>query len=119
MGVVLQNVTSGFRSQTGYHGQGGVAVVQVASGSPADQAGINPGDVILKMNGKSYNDNQALVNDIGKMHSGQKVSLEIWSQGAKRLVQLTLGARPSGSGYEQQPPDQQNPDEQAPPDQQP
>lgn len=124
MGVVLQNVTSGFRSQTGYRGQGGVAVYQVASGSPADQAGVNPGDVILKMNGKSYNDNQSLANDIAKMHSGQKVTLEIWSSGTKRMVQLTLGARPAGAGYQQQPPDQQNPDqqgpdEQAPPDQNP
>lgn len=120
LGVVLQNISQGFRNQTGYRGQGGVAVYQVGSGSPADQAGINPGDVILKMNGKAYNDNQTLVNDIGKLHSGQKVTLEIWSQGAKRLVQVTLGARPSGAGYEQQQnPDQQNPDEQAPPDQQP
>src|SRR6185312_2273900 len=56
LGVELGPVTSGFRNQTGYRGQGGVGVGQVFSGSAADQAGINPGDVILRMNGKAYSD---------------------------------------------------------------
>lgn len=114
LGVQLYQVTQGFRNQTGYRGQGGVGVGQVFSGSAADQAGINPGDVILKMNGKSYNDYQALQQAIGKMHAGDKVTLEIWSQGAKRLVQVTLGTRPAQSGYQQNP-DEQNPDQQGPP----
>ncbi len=115
LGVVLSDVTSGFRSQTGYRGQGGVAVLQVESGSPADQAGMNPGDVILKMNDKNYNSPQSLKTAIGKLHTGDKVTLEIWSQssGARRLVQVTLGAMPSGSSDMQQP-QGQNPDQQGP-----
>ncbi|HKU66353.1 MAG TPA: trypsin-like peptidase domain-containing protein [Candidatus Baltobacteraceae bacterium] len=118
LGVGLAPITQGFRSQTGYRGQGGVGVTQVISGSGADQAGINPGDVILKMNGKGYNDYQSLSKDIAKLHAGDKVTLEVWSQGTKHLVEVTLGSRPSQSGY-QQGPDQQNPDEQGPPDQNP
>jgi S1-C subfamily serine protease len=110
LGVGLAQVTQGFRNQTNYHGQGGVGVTQVLSGSAADQAGLNPGDVILKMNGKAYNDPQTLSNAIAKMHAGDKVNLEIWSNGSKRLVQLTLGSRPAQSGYEQ------NPDENGPPE---
>ena len=114
LGVVLGPVTQGFRNQTNYRGKGGVAVYQVAGGSPADQAGINPGDVIIKMNNKTYSNNQELVNAIGKMHSGDKVTLEVWSQsnGSKHLVTVTLGARPQ-TGYEQQPPEDQS----GPPDQ--
>lgn len=115
MGVVLGQVSNGFRSQTGYRGKGGVAVWQVAGGSPADQAGLNPGDVILKMDGKSYSSYQQLSADIGKHKAGDKVTIEVWSQGSKRLVTITLGARPAQTGYEQQ----QNPDEQMPPDQNP
>lgn len=118
LGVGLAQVTQGFRNQTNYRGQGGVGITQVLSGSAADQAGINPGDVILKMNGKTYNDPQSLSNAIGKMHAGDKVTLELWSNGNKRLVTVTLGsAPPPQSGYQQQqgpdqngpPPDQQNP----------
>ncbi|HEY9179130.1 MAG TPA: PDZ domain-containing protein, partial [Candidatus Baltobacteraceae bacterium] len=118
LGVGLAQITQGFRNQTGYRGQGGVGIVQVISGSAADQAGLNPGDVILKANGKAYNDAQSLTSAISKLHPGDKVTLEVWSQGTKRLVQVTLGARPAQTGMEQQqggPEDQQG----APPDQQP
>jgi serine protease Do len=107
MGVGLQQVTSGFRNQTNYRGQGGVAVTQVVSGSPADQAGIEPGDVILKLNGKAYNDSSALSGAIGKLRPGDRVSVEFWSQGDKRLAQVTLGAKPDMQAVDQQPPDQQ------------
>lgn len=120
LGVGLAPITQGFRNQTNYRGEGGVGITQVISGSAADQAGINPGDVILKMNGKTYNDAKSLSDAIAKLQAGDKVSLEIWSNGTKRLVQVTLGSRPAQSGYEQQPgpPDQQQgPDEQGPPDQ--
>ncbi len=111
MGVQLQSVSSGFRNQTNYHGQGGVAVIQVVSGSPADSAGIQPGDVILKLNGKDYSDGAALSAAIGKLHPGDRVSVEIWSQGSKRLAQVMLGAKPDlgqQQGGDQQP-DQQQP----------
>jgi len=110
MGVGLQAVTPGFRNQTNYRGQGGVAVTQVISGSPADGAGIEPGDVILKMNGKAYTNAAALSTAIGKLRPGDHVSIEFWSQGSKRLAQVTLGARPDMG---QQAPDQQ-PDQQQP-----
>lgn len=106
MGVQMQEVTPGFRSQTNYRGQGGVAVTQVISGSPADSAGIEPGDVILKMNGKSYTDAATLSTAIGKLRPGDHVSIEFWSQGSKRLAQVTLGARPD---MQQQAVDQQQP----------
>jgi serine protease Do len=115
LGVGLAPVTQGFRNQTNYRGQGGVGVTQVLSGSAADQAGINPGDVILRVNGKAYNDPQTLSSVIAKMHAGDKVTLEVWSNGNKRLVTVTLGSRPAQSGYQQQQgPDQQGPDEQNP-----
>jgi serine protease Do len=115
LGVGLAQVTQGFRNQSGYRGKGGVGIVQVLSGSAADQAGVNPGDVILKMNGKEYSDAKSLSDAIAKMHAGDKVTLEVWSNGTKRLITITLGARPQQGAYEQQ----QNPDEQMPPDQNP
>ena len=111
LGVALMPITQGFRNQSSYRGQGGVGIQYVVSGSAADQAGLNPGDVILKMNGKAYNDAKTLQDAIGKMHAGDKLTLEVWSQGVKRNVQVTLGSRPQQGAYEPQ----QGPDEQAPP----
>ena len=110
LGVGLAPVTPGFRNQSGYREKGGVGVVQVVSGSAADQAGLNPGDVILKMNGKAYNDAQALTKAIGSLKAGDKITLEIWSQGSKRLVTVTLGSRAQQGAFQQQQlPEQQGP----------
>ncbi|MGZ6127763.1 MAG: S1C family serine protease [Vulcanimicrobiaceae bacterium] len=94
LGVGLADVTPGFRQQTNYTGKSGVGIIQVVSGSAADQAGIQPGDVILQFNGKAYNSAAELKNAIAKLHAGDKVSLVIWSQGVKRMVSLTLGQPP-------------------------
>jgi S1-C subfamily serine protease len=103
LGVVLGPVTNGFRSQTGYRGQGGVGILQVASGTPADAAGLNPGDVVLQMNGKSYDNNQTLASDIAKLHAGDKVSLQVWSQGNRKMVTVTLASRPPDQSQMQMP----------------
>ncbi len=113
MGVLLADVTQGFRNQSGYRGQGGVGIVQVISGSPADQAGLQPGDVILKFNGNTYTTASALQAATQKLKPGTHVNMEVWSQGAKRLVAVTLGERPAAvpvqQGYQQPPQDEQQP----------
>ncbi len=52
LGIYMAELTAGVKNQIGYNGGSGVAVQQVFSGSPADQAGIQPGDVILQVDGK-------------------------------------------------------------------
>lgn len=95
IGVWLADVNAGFRNQTGYRGKGGVAILQVESGSPADQAGLQPGDVILALDGKPFDNYKSLAAAISKMKPGEKATFEIWSQGAKRLVTVTLGEKPA------------------------
>ncbi|MDP9025405.1 MAG: trypsin-like peptidase domain-containing protein, partial [Candidatus Eremiobacteraeota bacterium] len=60
MGIVMTDLTSGLRNQIGYTGQDGVAVTQVVPGSPADKSGLQPGDIILQADGKSYTSFKAL-----------------------------------------------------------
>ncbi|HEY8312620.1 MAG TPA: trypsin-like peptidase domain-containing protein [Candidatus Baltobacteraceae bacterium] len=98
LGVALADVTQGFRQQANYPSKNGVGIVQVVSGSAADQAGIQPGDVILKFNNKAFNSATTLRDAIGKMHAGDKATMEVWSQGVKRLVSLTLGQAPPQAG---------------------
>ncbi len=43
LGIYMANLSAGVKNQIGYNGSGGVAVQQVFSGSPADQAGISAG----------------------------------------------------------------------------
>ena len=61
LGVAAVDITNNVRTQLGgYHDQGGVAVNRVVGGAPADQAGVQPGDVIQSINGKPVNSSQRL-----------------------------------------------------------
>lgn len=104
MGIAPAQLTSGLRNQIGYTGQGGVAIVQVVPGSPADKAGIQPGDVVLSADGKPFNDYKALHDYIGTKKPGETIRMDVWSQGLKKFVAVTLQERPAGTPVQGQGP---------------
>jgi putative serine protease PepD len=64
----------------------------VTPGGPADKAGIKPGDVITKFNGRPMSDSDALVVAIRAQAPGDTVKLTIRSGGRERTVTMTLQA---------------------------
>jgi serine protease Do len=102
VGVMLENLNAGLRNQIGYNGDG-VAVIQVVGGSPADQAGLQPGDVIISADGRTFTSNGALSHYIASKRPGDAVRLNVWSQGDKKLVVVKLGERPAAQPEQQQP----------------
>ncbi|MGB6062330.1 MAG: trypsin-like peptidase domain-containing protein [Candidatus Aquilonibacter sp.] len=89
------DMTAGARNQIGYNGTGGLAVAQVESGTPADKAGLEPGDVILQVDGKPVTTADALRKYIASKKPGDTMRLDVWSQGVKKLVAITLEERPA------------------------
>ncbi|CAN5611226.1 hypothetical protein BH23PAT1_BH23PAT1_3730 [soil metagenome] len=63
--------------------------------SPADKAGLRPGDVITKVNGKSLDDNNTLTSLIGVRSVGDEITLTVVRDGEERKFELTLEAAPS------------------------
>jgi len=107
LGVAAVDITNNVRTQLGgYHDQGGVAVGQVVSGTPADSAGVQPGDVIQSINGKPINSQAEFTTAISSMKPGTQVTLRVWSQGVKKNVQATLAEQPVETYLRNQ---QQNP----------
>jgi serine protease Do len=95
LGVAPVDINNNVRTQLGgYRDQGGVAVGNVVSGTPADQAGIEPGDVIQAIDGKPVNSAQDFVSMISAMKPGTKITLRVWSQGVKKNVSATLAEQP-------------------------
>jgi serine protease Do len=105
IGAALATVTPDLQVQLNYHGKG-VAVAQVVSGSPADQAGLQPGDVILKIAGQDVSTSDDAVKIIKASKPGQTLNLEVWSAGVKRLVSIKAGERPADAGAPQEPEEQ-------------
>jgi serine protease Do len=113
LGIYMANLTAGVKNQIGFNGSGGVAVQQVFSGSPADQAGIQPGDVILQADGRTFDSVKALHDYIGAKKPGDSIRLNVWSQGMKKFVAIKLGETPAEQPVSQQqaPEQQQQPPE--------
>jgi serine protease Do len=92
LGVVIQQVTQGLADSFGLPQPEGALVSSVEKGGPAEQAGIEPGDVILKLNGNVLKDSTELPVQIAAVAPGNSVTLEIWRNHGTREVQVKLGA---------------------------
>jgi S1-C subfamily serine protease len=96
LGIGLEALDANVRSQLSYQGQG-AAIVSVVSGSPADQAGLEPGDVIQNIDGKDVSSPADVTAIVQKLKPGQTASLHVWSNGTRQLVEVHVGSAPDGS----------------------
>lgn len=65
--------------------KGGVKVDGVTKGRPAEKAGIQTGDIIMKLGENSTNDVQEYMKALGKFEKGQTIDAEI-KRGTERVV---------------------------------
>lgn len=72
----------------------GALVARVYRGSPAEAAGVKPGDLITNANGQRIDSAQQLHNLEGLLPVGQAVKLELLRDGRVQTVQATLKAQP-------------------------
>jgi serine protease Do len=91
LGVEIQNVTQGLADSFGLPEPEGALVASVEKGGPAARAGIEPGDVILKLNGQGVKDSNELPVEIASLAPGTSVNLEIWRNHATREISVQLG----------------------------
>ena len=73
----------------------GVLVAQVEKGSPAEQAGLKQGDVILKINDIVMKSVGLLRKTVALMDPGATVDLAIWRNGETLHLKITIGTHPS------------------------
>jgi len=69
----------------------GAYVVEVVSGSPAEEAGVKVDDIITKIDDKKLDSDSALADIIASKKPGDKVSLDIWRDGQSLNLSATLG----------------------------
>ncbi|TLY92173.1 MAG: Do family serine endopeptidase, partial [Gammaproteobacteria bacterium] len=91
LGVVIQPVTQGLADSFGLPQPEGALVSSVEKGGPAEHAGIESGDVILKLNGAPLKDSSELPVQIAAIAPGTSVKLEIWRNHATREITVKLG----------------------------
>jgi serine protease Do len=68
----------------------GTRVTAVTRGGPAEAAGIRKNDVIMKLDGAPIDDDAHLVNLVGLIEVGKKVSLEVFRDGKTIVIQVEV-----------------------------
>ena len=56
----------------------GAYIVAVESGSPAEKAGLKPGDILVEMNGEVITNNDELMNGLDAFKEGDTVKVTVW-----------------------------------------
>lgn len=97
LGVVIQEVNKDLAESFGLDKAQGALVAQMVEGGPAEQAGIEAGDIILKVNGKGINLSSDLPHLVGIMKPASQAKLAIVRNGKHKIIKVTIGALPDSS----------------------
>jgi serine protease Do len=84
---------AGFAKDLNVVGVNGAFVLNVYRGSPADKAGILPGDYITKVSGKAIKDSSQLTQVVGSLLAGRSYDFELIRFGEKQKLSVKIGVR--------------------------
>jgi len=73
---------------------GGAQIQQVQPGSPADQAGLQVGDVVIRVENRPITGSEALVAAIQSSTVGEELTLTVIRNGTERTITATVGEQP-------------------------
>ncbi len=90
IGVGIAEVTKDVAEPLGLPRAAGALVRNVEAGGPAEKAGIEVGDIILKFDGKPIERSTDLPRIVGNTKPGTKAPVSVWRKGAARELSLTV-----------------------------
>jgi serine protease Do len=102
IGVQIQEVSRETADAFGLAKASGALVNSVEKGGPADKAGIEQGDIIVKVDGRNVSSSAELPRIITAVKPGTRIVLQVWHKGAIKDINVTVaelkedeGARPA------------------------
>jgi serine protease Do len=98
LGVVIQNIDENLARSFGLEKAEGILVSEVQPRSPADDADVRQGDVIMKLNGTVLTDVADLRNRVALLHPESVANLEVVRDGKRKMIDVTIGERPNKPG---------------------
>ena len=94
LGVLIQEIDKDLASSFGLDKAEGALIAEIQDDSPAQQAGLQVGDVILAFNGEKLRESSDLPRLVGGNKPGSTATLKIWRGGEAKNIVLTLGEMP-------------------------
>jgi S1-C subfamily serine protease len=91
MGISYQPIDPGIAANYDLPVEWGAYVADVEPGSPADQAGLQPGDIITKLGDVTIDETHSYVNTLFTFKPGDQVTLTVIRDGNEIQLPITLG----------------------------
>lgn len=94
IGVQLQNLTPELAEYFGVREKYGAVVAYVYPNSPAEKAGLQEGDIILRIGNAQVTNITKLQEEVRNRKAGDKAVLQVWRNNSYMLITVTLGEMP-------------------------
>lgn len=94
LGIEAQALSRELAASFGLRTPQGVIVAGVVSGGPADRAGLEPGDILLSIDGQAVLDARTTMSNIASIPPGTSLPLTIVRSGERMDITLDVGERP-------------------------
>jgi len=94
LGVLIQEVNKDLADSFNLEMPRGALVAQVMKGSPADKAGLQPGDVIIEFNGIKIGLSSELPHLVGRLKPGVEAEMEVVRKGKEMTFDVEVGELP-------------------------
>lgn len=94
LGVSIQEVSADLAESLGLDKPRGALIADVEADSPAEKAGLQASDVILKFDGKPVNASNDLPRLVGASKPGSKVTAQVWRKRQAKDIDIIIGELP-------------------------
>jgi serine protease Do len=92
LGVTVQGMNQTLAKSFGLQSPNGALVSSVEPGGPAAKAGLEPGDVILTLNGEPVPDSNALPAQVAGLAPGTTAKVQVWRDKTTKDLSVTVGS---------------------------
>ncbi len=94
LGVSIQPVDPDLAASLSLDKPKGALVAEVTKDSPAAKAGIQPGDVIVKLNGKNMDDVRDVSRSVADLRPGTNAAVVLWRDGKEKPIDVAIAVFP-------------------------
>lgn len=94
LGVEVQSLTQELAESFGQEGRPGIVVAGVYRDGPAALAGLQPGDLILSIDGVQSADGRSSMNQVARARPGENIDIDILRNGKPLTLTAEVGMRP-------------------------
>ena len=94
LGVTVRDVTPGLAASLGLPAEQGVTIDAIVAGSPADDAGLQPSDILIAIGESDIRNGGDLLEALRRHRAGERVTVHYYRDGGEEETDVTVGSRP-------------------------